>query len=149
MEATIVVREIQPSDEPFIYSTWCNGMYYGACEPVEITRKQFFKNGSAYIKEILPHIKAAIACLSDDPDTIAGYSIVDGEHLEFIYVKEKLRRQGIARLLSNINPFLTVSRFTHLGKLISDKLNLKEEIHGSQEEIRRTKKSSAYSKANR
>jgi hypothetical protein len=125
--ASVIIREFErETDEPLLYSTWCFGLYYGSAETSHTTKKEFFKKQSAYIKPLLESATIKIACLSDDPDTILGYSVIDQGCVEWIFVKERLRRQGIAKLLlKNQNP-THVKKLTKIGKLLADKYGLKE-----------------------
>lgn len=50
-----------------------------------------------------PNTRAMIACLSEDPDIIVGFAVYTGSTLHYVYIKEEVRREGIARgMLENI-----------------------------------------------
>ena len=46
-----------------------------------------------------PNVAVKIACLTEDPEVILGYSITEGDIIHWVYVKEMWRKQGIAKML--------------------------------------------------
>jgi hypothetical protein len=88
---------------------------------------------SAHIKGILAGAKVQIACLEDDPITIIGYSVVKDECLEWIFVRERLQKNGIGTMLFKEANIKTVSPYiTKLGKALADARGLKEKVYESQ-----------------
>lgn len=53
------------------------------------------------IRECLarPHVATRIACLQEQPDTILGYSVIEGRCCHYIFVKRDFRGEGLARSL--------------------------------------------------
>lgn len=138
-ESRVIVREInRSSDLAFIHSTWRNALWYSN---EENKNKEPFRDFKTKIAKEINDLFAVrdtdvrIACLSSDPDTIIGCSILSdfGANLEFVYVKFDYRSNGIGRLLTK--GFETISPpFTRLGKTIVEKLALKEKAYGRTEE---------------
>lgn len=102
----IAVRPFEPlKDAGFIFSTWPKSVYYSGINLEDCERKSdWFKAFHIYINNLLPESEISIACMQDDPGIIIGYCIVSGRTLQFIYIKELFRKQGIARLLLKLNP---------------------------------------------
>jgi hypothetical protein len=120
-KATIVLRDFDPSvDSPIIYATWRNAIWYDSEDRDERLASEFYSKITQEIKTLLKYkdIKVKIACAKDDPDFIAGYSVMRGEHLEFVYVKLNYRKTGIAYLLTR--GFKTIAEpKTKIGKAIA------------------------------
>lgn len=125
----IIVREFNPmTDSGLVYSTWRRSLWYD--EPREESLAHaFFSATTKHIKSLLSkrgaHLK--IACFSDDPDLIVGYSLFVGTHLEWCYVKIDSRNQGIATLLTK--GLTSISQpATKIGRSIaaSHELKIKE-----------------------
>ena len=101
----VILRKFNPViDSGLIYSSYPKGVYYGSYVKINpedyITIKNsWFKQFYKSLQDQLNNSTITIACMSDAPETILGYSIVTGTILNFIYVKEVFRNQGIGRLL--------------------------------------------------
>jgi ribosomal protein S18 acetylase RimI-like enzyme len=134
-EAQVVLRDAsRGSDHAFLYSTWRNALWFSERRDMK-EADEFYKKASEKIAALLkkPDIKVRVACLGDDPDLLLGYSVMQNDHLEFVYVKIDYRRKGIGRILTN--GFKTFSDpETKIGKFLGEKL-LKEK-HGREEETK-------------
>jgi hypothetical protein len=65
-----------------------------------------------------------VACLKDDPNFIAGCSVIIKNNIEWVYVKIDYRERGIAKILTK--GFETVSEpTTKIGKAITFNHDLK------------------------
>ncbi len=122
----IKLRAFDPAAHiAFVYSTWRNALFYAYDQPDE-SAPEFYRMANRKIKRILatPGCIVRIAGLADDPDHIAGYSVMNGTLLEWVYVKEAYRKQGIAKALckgiKNI-----VYPYTQIGLAIAEKKDLK------------------------
>lgn len=111
-------------DIAFIYSAWRNQAFYSALNKPEERPSVFFTNKTEEIKRILGHATIKIACLQDSPVTIVGYSVYTGNHLDWIYVKEDYRKQGVGTLLMPKNIETVPSELTKIGKVLADKKKL-------------------------
>jgi hypothetical protein len=131
---TVVIRSFNPEiDSGLIYSTWRRNLWFE--EPREESEAhKFFSTATKAIRKILSHpkIKINIACFSDDPDIIVGYSVFTDDNLEWCYVKIDSRHNGIARLLTKGLKTIS-SPPTKIGKSIasSHDLTIKENENGS------------------
>lgn len=128
----VVVRKFDPlTDSGLIYSSYPKGVYYGAY--VSINPEDNYKIKSDWFKAFyqqtryqLEHSTIHIACTSDNPQTILGYAIITGTALEFVYVKELFRNQGIARLLTKNQPIEEYKNVTKVGHAILHKEGSKD-----------------------
>ena len=118
MDAKISIRSLEASDINFIYSTYLRGLYYGNDYFKEMQKDAFFSAYEARLLSLLvkPSINVRIACLSDSPDIILGYALLEPKTAvaHFVFVKEAWRKQGIAKTLLNA-PISTVTSITKLG----------------------------------
>ena len=132
--ATIVIRPMTQDDAPMIYSSWRHSLWYDGLNPRATTQSQaFYAAATKAIRALLarPGVKVRIATLSDDPNFIAGYSVLEGPHLHWVFVKRDYFRKGIGSLLTQ--GFQTAEPpLTRIGKTIFDlhHLKLREETNG-------------------
>lgn len=101
--ATIILRDYDSGvDDPMIYSTWRNAVWYDKEDRDDQLASAFYSQITKAIKALLkyPDVRVRIACDKEDPDFIAGYSVMKGDNLEFVYVKINYRNKGIAKLLT-------------------------------------------------
>lgn len=125
-EVSIVTRAFIPADdEACIYATWRNSSFYLSAKPISQSSTKFFSEKNREIKQILPLAKVKIACLSDSKETIVGYSVSRGTHLDWIYVKPDYRMQGVATLLLPKEIKTVTPDLTKIGIKIVNKKNLK------------------------
>lgn len=126
MDAIVIIREYDPSDEAYIYSAWRNNSYYSAVKKPEGAPSAFFTRQSQKIKKILEKALIKIACFQDTPTVIVGYSVSTGTNLDWIFVKPDYRLKGIGKLLMP-KDIKTVSKedLTKIGRNIVEKKNLK------------------------
>lgn len=121
--SSVILREFIPDDDSgFIYSTYPKGAYYGAHANIEIPKDKWFEKFFLKTKKQIENSQILIACLKDYPETIIGYSIITHQTLEFVFVKEAFRRQGIGTLLTK-NKFDTFRKenLTNVGHSILEK----------------------------
>lgn len=125
-EVSVIIRPFEPNtDQACIYSTWRNAAYYGMTpRNPKGNGKNFFKQQTALIKDILKDAYVRIACLKDDPMTIIGYSVTTGTHLDFIYVKVEYRNKKIGTMLMPKNIETVTSRLTKIGEVLVDRKKL-------------------------
>lgn len=96
----VIVRPFNESqDAGFLFSSWPKGVYHSSAHHIELHKEEFFRIFYDYVKEMIASADISIACMSDDHDTIIGYSVIYECELQWIYVKELFRRHGIATLL--------------------------------------------------
>lgn len=124
MDDQIVKRKFRESDTAIIYDTWPKGAWYAKATPVQTDRDLWFDSFYAYMQSILERATVVIACLSTDPDFIVGYAVMDGDNLEWIYVKSMFRQQGVAKFLLKNLPIEAVntSTITKIGQRLLPKL---------------------------
>lgn len=116
MANRFAIRDATESDFDFIYATWLKGLRFGNDAYGLIEQDSYFRNFHKIIENILqrPSTFIAVACLSDDPSTILGYSVREGEDtVHYIHVKKAFRNFGVARALCPTD----VKRVTHVTKM--------------------------------
>lgn len=119
----ITFRSMTPDDKNFIYATWLKGIYYGSwCK--EMDKEAFFSNYPRAIERIIANGTVVVACLNSDKSVIIGYAIVRPNTLDYIFVKDAWRRQGIAASLLKGLSFTTYTHTTELGRKLAKKLKL-------------------------
>lgn len=79
-----------------------------------VDSESYFQVYHAYFSTLLnrPEALIKLAALSDDPDVILGWALIELDKVHYVYVKKDFRRKGIARALIT-EPF---TRFTHVTK---------------------------------
>ena len=123
LDSLMVLRDLEPADIPFIYSTWMRAYYYGNDFSAVGTKEFFFDNHRKLLDRVMnePKTKVRISCLCDDPDVILGYSVVENEQaLHFVFVKVVWRKMGLAKKLIP-NTVLRVTHLTEQGKRLKPK----------------------------
>lgn len=116
-------RTMRPEDKNFIYSTWLKGMYYGSwCK--EIEKGRFFENYPRVLDRIIGDATVIIACLNSDKSVVIGYAVVRPGQLDYIFVKDAWRKQGIASSILKGLALTTYTHTTELGRKLAKKLKL-------------------------
>ncbi len=97
----VILRPFNPeTDSGLIYDVYPKAVWYGADEPIKMSKAQWFQEIFEAMKQQLHSASVYIACMWDEPDTILGFSIIDCGRLEFVFVKPHVRKEGIATLLT-------------------------------------------------
>lgn len=128
---SVTLRDFSMTDQAFVYATWRNSLYYGSDMKKDKNAKSIFKDLTHSIKETLKKATVKVACLDETPDVIVGYVVYTKTRLDWVYVKDDFRRQGVATLMvpKNIKSY-SQSR-TKVGDSI---LKSKENENGSVKE---------------
>lgn len=121
----VITRNYDPQvDNPFIFSTWRNAIWFDTHKEDEVDHV-YFRVMTKEIRRILErqNTEVKVACLKEDPDHIIGYGVVDNGTIEFVYIKIDYRNQGIAILLTK--GFVDIAKpKTRLGVIIAKKKDL-------------------------
>ncbi len=111
------IRPATDDDRNFILKSFLLGVYYGDTWFSKIPKRLFMDNYKIVIETLFNKYKNSIriACLTEDPTVILGYSVLNPTEsvLYFVYVKQAWRERGIARSLVPE----TVTAVTHLTSL--------------------------------
>jgi GNAT superfamily N-acetyltransferase len=123
-------RGPRPDDIGFIYSTFLKGLWHGnkqntLLKDLRPSKSEFFDTYHRKLTEILsnPFNTILVACLSEAPEIILGYSVFSGNTLHCMYVKKAYRGCGIGRLLLP-ESVKTVSFATDPFRELFSKLNI-------------------------
>lgn len=97
----VVIRAFDEArDTPFVYACWRSNVFgSGVNLDTDTPWEEWFTYFNHLLKMSLPHATVYIACLQDDPDFNLGFSAVFNGALQFIYIKQLFRKQGIAAML--------------------------------------------------
>lgn len=119
------VRDYDPSDKNFVYSTWLKGLYFGNEWFKEIPEPVFLRAYQRVLESImaLPQTKVAIACLPDVTDVILGYAVYQDQRLHWVFVKNSWRNLGIATAIVP-KDITQCSHLTHVGLILKRKKGL-------------------------
>lgn len=105
----VILRSFNPeTDSGLIYDVYPKAVWYGADEPINMSKDDFFREIFNLMKGQLIYQDVHIACMEDNPDTILGFSIIDKGTLEFVFVKTHVRDEGIGTLLIR-NKYRTIN----------------------------------------
>ncbi len=122
MSEVYYIRDFKETDRAFVKATFLRGLYHGDSWFSVMPKDLFMRCYAPVVEALIVRNFVKVACLTDDPDVIIGYSIVNPtlQVLHWIYVKKPFRGMGIGKALI---PTL-VTTFTHLtraGKSLLDK----------------------------
>ncbi len=96
----------------------CRSLKYG-CDLFKLTEpKAYWAVYPKLIEAILyrPSTQIRIAVLTDEPDNVLGFAVVEGTTLHYVHVDTIQRRQGIATaLVSPCNSYTALTHATHAG----------------------------------
>ena len=115
----IAFRPMQPSDEPFIYSTWLKS-YRNSSFAEAMSNDVFFASHKDIIAGLLETASVVMIVNPEDHDQIYGYSVTHNSLpiTHFIYVKYTFRRLGLVAKLVEENGIFghSVNFITHLPR---------------------------------
>lgn len=128
--AKIILRPYVPfADQAIVYSTWQHGLWGDEGHDIDRPSSKHFAISSKSIAKILskPGIVVKIACTSDNREFIVGYSVMQGQHIFWVFVKPDYRMHGIGKMLTR--GFETVAKpqtKTARALVTKKKLRIKE-----------------------
>jgi GNAT superfamily N-acetyltransferase len=110
-----VVRTGNEEDWNFVYATWLRSFKRSSYFAKHIQDALFFENHHKIVEAILRRgALVRVATPAEDPATILGYLVGEGEVVHFIYVKKSFRGFGVARsLLSQTSHDSQFSHWTY------------------------------------
>lgn len=94
MKQLIKFREHLPTDEPFLFSTYLKNNWYRQESSTMLPKKVWMWAQHKRLEKILKNQIITIACLSEDPDVILGYSFWDDKE-PFTYIKLAWRNEKL------------------------------------------------------
>lgn len=97
----------------------------------------WFKDFHKYLLALIQSSHIVIATDKEDQDFILGYAIFNHSQLEFVYVKEAYRQQGIGTMLIHDVPYESINEknMTKLGrKILDQQAQPKEHLLAKQDE---------------
>lgn len=90
----------EDGDLGYIIDTWRQGLA-AKSSLAKFDRDVYFRLMARHIKALSrePGALVRIACDPENENTILGFAVLTGDELHYVYVREALRKHGIARLL--------------------------------------------------
>lgn len=101
---TIEIRDVEPSDHPFLFSSYLNNNWYDKTQSTTLKKHTWMALQHKRLEKVLTSGVVKIACLGDEPDIIIGYAFPDGDK-PFTYIKLGWRKPQLEltkRLLESI-----------------------------------------------
>lgn len=124
LENLVRIRNAQPSDLGFVYSTWLKGLYHGCKlykDILKLNEQHFTDRYHEMLKKVIFGKEAVvrIAALREDDDTIIGYAVYNKHpaHLHWVFVKPAFRRLGLAKKLVP-DSIVACTQLTTIGEAI-------------------------------
>lgn len=100
-------------DVPFVIDSWA--LSYSGQARARDAGPLYLRGQKRMIRAVLARRTASllVACVADEPTTIAGWAVTEGEIVHYAFTKKDFRRLGIARSL--LEPYTRMPRvyFTH------------------------------------
>lgn len=117
---------MRASDLNFVYSSWKRGLRFGNDFFRKIDADSFYEAYTLIINALITRAdcKVTVACLKDDEDVVLGYSVVRGDILDWLFVKQSWRGFGIAKQLCSGSELKACSHITNVGDSIRKKKGL-------------------------
>ncbi len=100
MTPPVTIRGLREGDLGYVVDTWRKGLTSESWL-YAWDRDVYFRLMARHIKQLVnePGAIVRIACDPADEDTILGFAVLTGDELHYVYVRQTLWKQGIARLL--------------------------------------------------
>lgn len=97
----VLVRDAEPDDHSFLFSTYLRNNWYSKTQTTTLKKATWMGLQHRRLEKVLEDQTVKVACLSEDPDTIIGYCFKDGKE-PFTYVKLAWRAPNlnIAKILN-------------------------------------------------
>jgi len=120
----IPAAQIPPQYANLIRSKFLRTLKFGNFFFRQIDSRTYFENYQRYIMILIqrPNSKIKLAVLTDEPDTVLGWCLIEDKTLHYVWVDNLQRKQGIAKALCE-GGFDKVTHMTHTGFNIFKKLN--------------------------
>jgi hypothetical protein len=90
----IIIRDCEESDHSFIYKTYLTNRWFDKANRTTLKKDSWMSLQHKRLETILTNDVVIVACLSDDPDTIVGFALMDGL-VPWTYVKLAWRSPGL------------------------------------------------------
>lgn len=122
MSSVYHIRDFREADRAFVKATFLRGMYHGDSWFSVMPKDLFMRNYALIIEALIAKNLIQVACLTDDPDVIIGYSLIspDFQVMHWVFVKKAFRGLGIGKALIPMS-IKVVTHLTKPGKSLMDK----------------------------
>ena len=105
-QASYTVLKYQGSELPeqykaLVFSKWLRSLRYGNEYFKLIDQESYFLTYHAYVELVLRRKNTVVrlAVITDDQDTVLGFSVMEPKVLHYVHVHTNQRKQGIAKTL--------------------------------------------------
>ena len=92
MKPLVQTRLATPSDHAFIFATFLRQRWFSPTQRTTLDKRRWHELQHRRLELILERQPTYVVCLSEDEDTILGYSLMDGSE-QFTYVKKSWREE--------------------------------------------------------
>jgi GNAT superfamily N-acetyltransferase len=121
--------QLPKSYEALVYSKWLRSLRFGNDYFKLMDKHPYFVAYHAYLSQLLakPNTVIRLAVLSDDPDTVLGFSVCRDHIVDYCHVHKDLRKQGIGTsllpsdIIKNEGEGYSVTHLTNIGLSIWSK----------------------------
>ncbi len=109
-----------PGYEGYIFAHFMHSLRKGNELFKLVDKDAFYENYHRFIQNLLqrPEIQIRFAVLSDDPDVVLGFSLLEKNVIHYVFVAPDFRKQGIGKDLS----LILSERFNYMTHLTNDAL---------------------------
>lgn len=131
-DLSIVVRSGEAADREFIFNSWLKSFFGSRTPPQpghptgkrlgggaftrDIAGRVYFERHHQVIEDILGRAdtRIVVAAPRETPFVICGWAVFEGPELvHYVYVKNEVRRLGVAKLLLESQRLPTAFRYSH------------------------------------
>lgn len=121
-QSLLAMGRARQADLNFVRSSWFTSYWKSGAAP-KVEYEQYREEMPKQIDRALARSEVLVCWFSNVPDEIAGYAIIEGDLLHWVYVKHPYRRQHIATMLvSGCKEYTTKTR---PGELLAAAMALK------------------------
>jgi GNAT superfamily N-acetyltransferase len=103
-----LIRAARESDMGFVVDTWRQS-FRDESYLFKFNRDLYFRLMGMHVGGLMKTGEIRVACNPADEDTIIGFAAHTGRELHYVYVREALRKHGVARALIESLPIATYS----------------------------------------
>lgn len=105
-----------------VFSKWMRSLRYGNDYFKMVDSDKYYFAYQRYIEMLLsrPECVIRFAVVTDEPDTVLGWSLIQGDKLHYVWVQQEQRNKGIATMLVPVS-INCISHITKAGLSIWNK----------------------------
>lgn len=94
----LLTRPAAPSDHNFVYATYLRNRWYDTLNTTTLQKDTWMRIQHGRLEKMLASQPVLVVCLSEDPEVILGYKLLDGSEV-WSYVKKDWRIPEVLKML--------------------------------------------------